>query len=368
MKKKKKEDEKIHNEPPFSTADMLADMEIRTLGDAKNFMVGVNNLASEISMGRVHTQAGPLTSLHTLGSPHGATAITTGPIYPFDSTTQLSVAGADSFEAMTNSRLVIGAADVDIGKLNHGITSVLAYGQSVNDSAILFRPDNRTNMVLNDASPFATYDPYAGTYRAPVTTGLAQPLSLSLSQEITSPYIFSPKDIGINPAEEIPEMKAELRLAKKNAQETVARLEKIEAEGKEKDKEIENLRGTIEELRVEVKVIRDAKFIRPMQENVNVGPLSCKDGHIYYGKNYINFLPQERDLCQLLLQASKDNDSFVSSDTIEEIVGRKNGMTHKNMLKIVSKVRRRLREVSNSKIRIDPRNSDGFILVLKDIR
>lgn len=244
------------------------------------------------------------------------------------------------------------------------MTTLVAYGQAVQNQFGIITDKDRLNIgttIHNNSDLVVGKVPHISLYDG--------------SKAITSPFIYTPKAIDTSELLlQIPAIKDDLIEAKKEAVRFFEKLESAEKDAKTKDQKIENqekviksLRDQIDLIKKDINVIREAKFIGSLTEDFQVGQLSCKNSMVYYGRDYIHFPTQEKWVCLLLMQASKEKDSVVSENTLSESISTKNGLSHKNLQKLVSNVRRTLKR-KNAKIQIKYLNGESFMMILNDIR
>src|SRR3989338_1892071 len=273
-----KESKKFNIKPFYKTADSLLRARIKTIDDVKNFYIGVNNLASEIS------------------------------------SNQNFINEAGSIKYSDNI------------KLREGVNYILAYGQVIEKSK-LFVKKSLKKVKLN---AFLDKNPRE---RSEIIIKLKE----------AEVYFYN--------------LKQEFEKYKKD------QAEKDEITGKE----MESLRNDIKKHDEEIKAIRDAKFIKQIKEDINIGPLSLKNGSVYYGKEYLKLTSQIKNLCVLFMQASKDIDWFVSDDSIREVLNAKDDLSRDGIEKVVSKLRCILRG-KNKAIRIERRDNKGYMPIFNKIR
>jgi hypothetical protein len=166
----------------------LLEMKINTIGDARNFMVGVNNVASVFS-----ENSGLLKSIESAS----ALALNHG---------RLATEAIDrlNIPAMTNGIGLATAYHLDgrqMIELSESVTTVLAYGQAVQtkfDNIISSVSFKNGIASLRDASAtLEQVSPCIPTYIA--------------SEAITSPFIYAPQRVKIKEVEKaLPEVKKDL--------------------------------------------------------------------------------------------------------------------------------------------------------------
>lgn len=132
----------------------------------------------------------------------------------------------------------------------------------------------------------------------------------------------------------------------------------------EVDKLVDDLKGKFEK---EIKEIRDKKIIFPEEKEISIGLLKYKDFHVLYEEKSLKLSCQLIKLCRLFMEKSQTKDTFVSNDTISDCISAKGYISHKNMTKTVSKLRRILKK-ENKHLRIERVNNEGYILKAHNIR
>jgi hypothetical protein len=171
-----------------SLGENLLQMKINTIGDARNFLVGVNNIASVFSANNGLLNA--IESASAVVSTHG----------------RLMTEAIDriSIPSITNGIELATAYHLDgrqVIKLSESVTTVLAYGQAVQNqlnvvtSSEIFK--NGTTVLRDNAIALGKISDHI-----PLYTG---------SETITSPFIFEPRTIKTKDVEKaLPEVKREL--------------------------------------------------------------------------------------------------------------------------------------------------------------
>lgn len=334
MKMDKNRDIKLNIGPILGTADALTGMNIETLGDARNFFVGVNNLASQISLG------GNLI-LNESGQ-----GLTIG---------QKALKLSDSFN-------VENLAFADSIKLSNGITNIVGYGQAVQESG-LFGTLNHNSGIWGGT----TVSPRLGDTNIHNWVATTTP-GFKLSQEITSPFVFTPQHVNTQLIlNEIPRIKSSIIEIKEEAKNDFKKLEKLlNKKIEEQDSEITHLKEVINDLKEEVALVRDT-VKNSVEEEIVIGPLVYKNLSIYYNESILNLSPQEVRLCRVLMEASYKVSTFVSDDVIQESITTGSFVSTGNMQRVVSKLRKCL-ENQNKSIEIIRIHNNGYILELNKIR
>lgn len=100
------------------------------------------------------------------------------------------------------------------------------------------------------------------------------------------------------------------------------------------------------------------------KDDVVLGPLTYKNGGVYYKDSLLGLTPQAVKLCKLFIETP---DEFISDDTIQEAITNKSFISTENMQKIVSKLRTTLRK-ENKKLDIQRVSNKGYIFIAKEIR
>lgn len=344
---------------PISIENRLLGMEIHTTADARNFVNGLSNYASGFaSDGRL---VNTLETFSGLASQHGKLV-------------------TDTMERLTSSSAAIGLPSHtehylktrEAFGLSESVTKILAFGQAAQTQ---FNTVTGSEIFKNGMTALGE--------AATTMEKMVKPATAFMdSTVITSPYIFAPKTVDSTELlDKIPQLEEGLAESKKEATKFFERVQEVEKEAQNKDQKIESLgekvesqgeeikslQQEVEGLKENIKIVRAAKFVSSMMEDFEVGQLSSKNGLVYYGVDHVHFPRQEREICLLLMQASKERDSFVPENIVYDSIRTRKGLSHENMLKLVSNVRTTLRD-RNRKIEIKTIEGEGFMMILNDIR
>ena len=144
--------------------------------------------------------------------------------------------------------------------------------------------------------------------------------------------LFSAKEIKLNAfIKKNPRFKRGAEMVQEEATmyfHTLAkRVEELERQNKEMKEEMVK---KMEELRKDIQVLRDTKMLSATEE-ISIGPLKYKDYSVSCHGVPMHLPPQEARLCRLFMEKSRDNDSVLSDNSIEEEVSSKTLISYKNM-------------------------------------
>lgn len=103
------------------------------------------------------------------------------------------------------------------------------------------------------------------------------------------------------------------------------------------------------------------------EEVIVIGPLVYKNKRIYYDENKLDFKPQEVKVCKAIMKYALTEDCFIQDNDLIFAATVYDEVSRLNMQKIVSKIRRVLRE-ENNKIDIESEYNSGYFVNFKDIR
>lgn len=167
----------------------LLEMKINTIGDVRNFLVGVNNVASLFSENNGLLKS--LESVSTIASNHGRLVT--------------EAFGRVNIPSITNDlELATGyySRANEVIKLSESVTTVLAYGQAVQNqfNSVLAGNElfnNGATILRDSAIAFGKISDHIPTYIG--------------SETITSPFVYAPQRVKTKEVEKaLPEVKKEL--------------------------------------------------------------------------------------------------------------------------------------------------------------
>ena len=201
----------------------LAEMKINTIGDARNFMVGVNNVASIFS-----ENSGLLKSIESASIVTARSGKLT-----LDAIAGINIQSATKGIELATAYHLDGRQMV---RLSESVTTVLAYGKAVQtqfDGAIASNVTLRNGMTaLGDMA--VTLGKTVQNYNSPYIH----------SGEITSPFFFEPQKIKTKEVEKVlPEVKKELPVKITEAIEIMEHIQNPDT--KNDDKVISNTIGDL---------------------------------------------------------------------------------------------------------------------------
>lgn len=113
--------------------------------------------------------------------------------------------------------------------------------------------------------------------------------------------------------------------------------------------------------------IKDEKKFTQVGDEICIGPLKYKDFSISYENVPLKLTPQLVKLCTLFIERNQNVDSFVSDNSIRDVVTVNDYISIKNIEKLVSKLRRVLKK-ENKHIKIQRINGQGYKLITENIR
>jgi hypothetical protein len=356
-----------NNEELIVTGKHLLEMNVHTMGDTRNFLIGVNNVASQLSL-----NTGLLTALESASaSSHKASAI-------------LSSIEASNLASSTIARLYMGTAQTL--ELSKSVTTVLAYGQAAqNRFSAIVGPSVALNSIVTISEDTLIR-----------LGGLSSRPHLYTSPEpITSPFIFSPQEIKTEEiTKKLPEVQKGLPAKITEAIEMLEYFQKPDIEkGDQKitttlnevKRAMENILGfnaifiqqkttteiaitSIPELQVR-NVVGDTTPLAPspihqktsLVQDLVIGPLVYrKDGCILYKQTSIKMRYQMRTLCILFMNNHKN---LVDYSTIkDELVPaeKRSRTSFETITKYVSELHNLLKKHFNHEV-IFNQEKDGYI-------
>ena len=328
----------------------LVEMKINTIGDARNFMVGVNNVASVFSANR-----------ELLKSIESASAIvlTNGRLI----TEAMDRINTPSVTSVLRLATEYQTKANEIIKLSESVTTVLAYGQAVqNQFSILTNSEIFKNgaTVLRDSS---------------ITLGkISDHIPIYFNSEaITSPFVYAPQRVKTKEVEKaLPEVKKDLPVKTTEAIEMIEYFRnpdtkkgdaKVLTTLNEIKRAIENVVGfsTMVIQQTTIKQLVIGKNNEPLFEDLVVGPLVYrKDGAILYKQTPIKMRSQMKTLCIIFMNNHKN---LVDYSTIkDELVPAKKRSTtsFKTITKYVSELHKLLQNHFKREV-IFNQEKDGYI-------
>lgn len=331
----------------YPLGNNLVNMEIQTFGDVKNFFNGINNYAT----GLVSDNSSVI-GLTRLGALQDSSF--TSPTF-----------GDINFIELGNKAVGLelqNSVNFDSAKVLTGISSVLAYGQAVQEEAPFFFSNNGRS-----AYKIGSIGYKSNTF-------------IAFDENITSPFVYKPLSFDINTViGEISFLEEKILKVQKNAEKDIRALEaKFDKERAERDaermetekekletsKELDAWKKKVESLQEQVTLIQ--KAILPLHEkDITYGPLRYTKGVIFINDSAVSMKGRQlTTLCALLMEA---HDELVLDETLRFYIGSGVYLDATALGKLANKVRKIFRE-NKCKMYIKRVNSSGFMMSMKKIR
>jgi hypothetical protein len=167
----------------------LLGMHINTVGDARNFLIGVNNMASQVTMNP--SLLGAIQATSTV-------AMEQGRLIRQATDSLIAVTGGTGVHLDASRNLYIN----ETLRLSESVTTVLAYGQAVQQQIGSFVSQGE---ILKNGMIAARDAVLGTTYALPRTPVYVNP------ETITSPFVYAPQKVKPKEVEKVlPEVKKEL--------------------------------------------------------------------------------------------------------------------------------------------------------------
>jgi hypothetical protein len=312
------------------TGNRILEMGISTVGERQNFLAGVNNFASQISL---HTDL--LKSV----------AITTGPMIEMARTIKLEK--ATTLGAMSGIRA-----------FTDNMATVMAYGKAVENQFTILQtnPIFQAGVItLKTTEERLNTSIRAGTYIS--------------TQPISSPFIFSPQEVRTKEViKELPAIKKELPVKTIEAMEIIESLyapdtksddEKIITTMAQIKRAVKSVQTIISQT---IKTTTVASFsTNSLVEDLTVGHLTYqKDGALTFKNKPVEMRSQMKTLCIFFMQRHKSfiDYSAIKDEIISETKSQTKGFT--NTTKYVNELQGLLRKLFGKKV-IFNHKKEGYI-------
>jgi len=100
---------------------------------------------------------------------------------------------------------------------------------------------------------------------------------------------------------------------------------------------------------------------------IKIGPLKYKNYSIFYNEKKLELDPQSVNACKLFIEKSQREDKFITDEKIIMEISGRNLISRKNMMKVVSKLRIKLKK-ENRNMFIKRVAGNGYTFIAKNIR